>query len=38
MIRPERIGHVVIKVRDLEHSAKFYSEVMGLRFKIRQLL
>jgi len=31
MIRPERIGHVVIKVRDLERSAKFYSEVMGLQ-------
>ncbi len=31
MIRPERIGHVVIKVRDLERSARFYSEVMGLQ-------
>ena len=31
MIRPERIGHVVIKVRDLERSAKFYTEVMGLQ-------
>lgn len=31
MIRPERIGHVVIKVRDLERSAGFYSEVMGLQ-------
>ena len=31
MIRPERIGHVVIKVRDLERSAKFYSEMMGLQ-------
>jgi len=31
MIRPERIGHVVIKVRELERSARFYSEVMGLQ-------
>jgi catechol 2,3-dioxygenase len=31
MIRPERIGHVVIKVRDLERSAKFYTEVLGLQ-------
>ena len=31
MIRPERIGHVVIRVRDLERSARFYSEVMGLQ-------
>jgi catechol 2,3-dioxygenase len=30
MIRPDRIGHVVIKVRDLERSKKFYSEVLGL--------
>lgn len=31
MIRPDRIGHVVIKVRDLERSRKFYSEVLGLQ-------
>ncbi|MGB6564204.1 MAG: VOC family protein [Candidatus Binataceae bacterium] len=30
MICPERIGHVVLKVRDLERTKKFYSEVMGL--------
>lgn len=30
MIRPDRIGHVVIKVRDLEVSKKFYTEVLGL--------
>ena len=29
MIVPDRIGHVVIKVRDLERSRKFYTEVMG---------
>ncbi|MGH7917439.1 MAG: VOC family protein [Candidatus Binataceae bacterium] len=31
MICPQRIGHVVIKVRDLERSRRFYTEVMGLR-------
>ncbi len=31
MIVPDRIGHVVIKVRDLERSRKFYTEVLGLR-------
>lgn len=31
MIRPDRIGHVVIKVRDLERSRKFYRDVMGLQ-------
>jgi len=30
MIRPDRIGHVVIKVRDLQRSTKFYTEVLGL--------
>jgi catechol 2,3-dioxygenase len=31
MIRPDRIGHVVIKVRDVARSRKFYTEVMGLQ-------
>ncbi len=30
MIVPDRIGHVVIKVRDLERSRHFYTDVMGL--------
>ena len=30
MIRPERIGHVVIKVRDVERSKRFYGEILGL--------
>jgi catechol-2,3-dioxygenase len=30
IIRPERIGHVVIKVRNLERSRKFYTEVLGM--------
>ena len=31
MICPDRIAHVVLKVRDVERSKKFYSEVMGLQ-------
>jgi catechol 2,3-dioxygenase len=30
MIRPERIAHVVLKVRDLERSRKFYTQVLGM--------
>ena len=30
MIVPDRIGHVVIKVRDIERSRHFYTDVMGL--------
>ncbi len=30
MIKPERIGHVVIKVRDLGRSRAFYTEVLGM--------
>src|SRR5215469_13860962 len=31
MILPDRIGHVVIKVRNLERSKRFFSEVLGLK-------
>jgi catechol 2,3-dioxygenase len=30
MINPDRIGHVVLKVRDLARSRQFYGEVLGL--------
>jgi catechol 2,3-dioxygenase len=30
MIRPERIAHVVLKVRDVARSKKFYTEVLGM--------
>lgn len=30
MIRPERIAHVVLKVRDLERSKQFYTDVLGM--------
>jgi catechol 2,3-dioxygenase len=31
MIRVKKIGHVVLRVRNLEESAKFYREVLNLR-------
>jgi catechol 2,3-dioxygenase len=31
MIRIESVGHVVLKVRDLDRSSRFYREVLGLR-------
>jgi catechol 2,3-dioxygenase len=30
MIQPDRIGHVVLKVRDLKRSEAFYTKVLGL--------
>jgi catechol 2,3-dioxygenase len=30
MINPDRIGHVVLKIRDLKRSRQFYTEVLGL--------
>jgi catechol 2,3-dioxygenase len=30
MIRPDRIGHIVLKVRSLGRSRPFYTEVLGL--------
>jgi len=31
MIHAERIGHVVIKVRNLERSRKFYTDILGMQ-------
>jgi catechol 2,3-dioxygenase len=31
MLHPERIAHVVLKVRNLEQSQKFYTETLGMR-------
>ena len=31
MVNPKRLGHLVIRVRDLERSEKFYTSVLGLK-------
>jgi catechol 2,3-dioxygenase-like lactoylglutathione lyase family enzyme len=31
MIRVQNVGHVVLKVRDLDRSTHFYRDVLGLR-------
>ena len=31
MVRPKRLGHLVIRVRDLERSEKFYTGLLGLK-------
>ncbi|MCH6563798.1 MAG: VOC family protein [Myxococcales bacterium] len=30
MVKPKQLGHLVIRVRDLERSEKFYTSVLGL--------
>ena len=31
MVKPKRLGHVVIRVRDLARSQQFYTDVLGLQ-------
>ena len=35
MVKPSRLGHVVLRVRDLERSEEFYTKFMGLQVKGR---
>ena len=30
MVKPKQLGHLVIRVRDLEKSERFYSDILGL--------
>ena len=30
MVRPKRLGHLVLRVRDLDRSEQFYTDVLGL--------
>lgn len=35
MVKPKRLGHVVIRVRDLARSERFYTDVLGLHVTSR---
>ena len=30
MVKPKQLGHIVLRVRDIERSEQFYSDVLGL--------
>jgi catechol 2,3-dioxygenase len=36
MIKPKRIGHLVLNVKDVEVSEKFYTEVMGFEIAVKR--
>ena len=36
MVRPKRIGHVVLSVRDLAESERFYTDVLGFRVSLKR--
>ena len=36
MVRPKRIGHVVLNVRDLAVSERFYTEVLGFQVSLKR--
>ena len=35
MIRPKRVGHLVLNVGDLEAATKFYTEILGFQVALR---
>jgi catechol 2,3-dioxygenase len=35
MIRPRKVGHVVLKARDLKRAEQFYTEVLGMEVVMR---
>lgn len=35
MVKPQRLGHVVLRVRDLQRSEEFYTQIVGLEVKGR---
>ncbi len=36
MVKPKRIGHLVLNVRDVEASEKFYTELLGFEISMRR--
>ena len=36
MVKPQRVGHLVLNVKDVETSAKFYTEVLGFEVAVER--
>lgn len=36
MVKPKRIGHLVLNVRDVEASEKFYTEILGFEIAVKR--
>ena len=36
MVKPKRVGHLVINVRDMETSVKFYRDVLGFEIAVQR--
>jgi catechol 2,3-dioxygenase len=36
MVKPKRIGHLVLNVRDVEVSEKFYTEILGFEIALKR--
>ncbi|ETX07153.1 VOC family protein [Candidatus Entotheonella palauensis] len=36
MVRPKRIGHLVLNVKDVEVSEKFYTEILGFEVSVKR--
>jgi catechol 2,3-dioxygenase len=36
MVKPKRIGHLVLNVKDVEVSEKFYTEVLGFEISVKR--
>ena len=35
MVKPKQLGHIVLRVRDLDRSERFYSDILGLEVTTR---
>ena len=36
MVKPKRIGHLVLNVKDVEASTKFYTEILGFEISLQR--
>ena len=38
MVKPKQLGHLVLRVSDLDRSERFYADVLGLQYSRRGCL